>query len=234
MSLKCRNNQLIGRKLIVLISGQAKQPNIWSLQLFKCPDLFISFNFVSNWITKKGTKNKQISSAISNRMCCMQTLYWLTSLCVLRDPSSEEHLLPASPSEREIAVPVSPPATLFEFKDWLSPTQSHVPFHRKWTALCFYWLATSSTDGPTPGYAPITSAWSTSGAPIRWSRTHPWNWSPSQTGRHEVWKKRRSEESNKEKVIVSLLRFNNYTIFHELNQTQMSWLELSSRLLCCD
>lgn len=34
--------------------------------------------------------------------------------------------------------------------------------------------------------------------------------------------KKRSEESNQEKVILSLHRFNNYTIFHELNQTQMS------------
>lgn len=31
----------------------------------------------------------------------------MTSFCVHREPSTEEHLLPASPSEREIAVPVS-------------------------------------------------------------------------------------------------------------------------------
>lgn len=70
------------------------------------------------------------------------------------------------------------------------------PSHRRWTAPCFYWLAMSSTGDPTLGYAPITSVWSTSGAQIHWSRTLPWNSSPSQTGRHEVWKK--CEESNQE------------------------------------
>lgn len=40
--------------------------------------------------------------------------------CVLRDPSTEEHLLPASPSEREIAVPVSAPCRHFELQHYIS------------------------------------------------------------------------------------------------------------------
>ena len=90
---------------------------------------------------------------------------------------------------------------------------------RRCTAPCSCWPATSSTGGPPPGSAPTTSGWSTSAAPIRWSRTRPWSSSPSRTGRREVWKQ--CEESKQERVIVSLHRFNNYTIFHELNQTQM-------------
>lgn len=168
----------------------------------------------------------------------MELTHWLTSFCLLRDPSSEEHLLPASPSEREIAVPVSPvfqragsvpPLTPPPPADSLSLTASTLSPNRRWTALCFCWPATSSTAAPTPGYAPITSAWSTSEAPIRWSRTRPWSSSPSQTGRREVWKQ--CEESKQEKVIVSLRRFNNYTIFHELNQTQMS-LTLETTVWC--
>uniref|UniRef100_A0A3B5ADF9 Si:dkey-19b23.7 n=1 Tax=Stegastes partitus TaxID=144197 RepID=A0A3B5ADF9_9TELE len=38
-----------------------------------------------------------------NTSACTVTL--VTSFCIHREPSSEEHLLPASPSEREIAVP---------------------------------------------------------------------------------------------------------------------------------
>lgn len=97
-----------------------------------------------------------------------------------------------------------------------------VCLNRKWTALCFYWLATSSMVAPTPGYAQITSVWSTSEALTRWSRTRPWNSSPSQTGRHEVWKQ--CVESKQEKFVVSWHRLNNCTIFHELNQMQMSLL----------
>lgn len=40
--------------------------------------------------------------------------------CVLRDPSTEEHLLPASPSEREIAVPVSAPCRHFELQHYIA------------------------------------------------------------------------------------------------------------------
>lgn len=148
--------------------------------------------------------------------------------CVLRDPSTEEHLLPASPSEREIAVPVSAPCRHFELQHYIAcsvlqprlcPPPPSQKKNRRWTALCSYWPATSSTGGPTPGFAPTTSGWSTSAAPIRWSRTRPWSSSPSRTGRREVWKQ--CEESKQERVIVSLHRFNNCTIFHELNQTQM-------------
>lgn len=157
--------------------------------------------------------------------------HWLNSFCIRREPISEQHLLPASPSEREIAVPVSALASHNIRKDaskckmHIQKDSSHslaLSLNRKWTALCFYWLATSSTDAPMPGYARITSVWSTSVAPIQWSRTRPWNSSPSQTGRHAVWKQ--CVDSKQEKVIVSRHILNNCTIFHELNQMQRSLL----------
>lgn len=71
-------------------------------------------------------------------------------------------------------------------------------------------------DGPTLGYAPTTSAWSTSGAPTRWSKTRPWNSSPSQTGRHEVWKK--CAESNQGASYCFTARISIITPF------SMSWI----------
>lgn len=52
-------------------------------------------------------ENECIHGWIRESFSCRSPPHWLASLCVRRDPGSEEHLLPASPSEREIAVPVS-------------------------------------------------------------------------------------------------------------------------------
>lgn len=147
--------------------------------------------------------------------------HWLAFLCLCREPGSEEHLLPASPSEREIAVPVS------DARPHSTNTKSN-----SLTLYCSscLWQEVNCTLFLLAGY-------------IKYGRPHAWIRSnherlvniggtdsmvkdtPMKLKSISDWQSRGVEKmpgiQSRSELLFHCADFNNYTVFHELNQTQM-------------